>query len=500
MKKTKRWLYPFLGIFAGLVLLVIILAISGVFEPLSPFDPSWGYTPVFDTAACQFDKPLGYEVECGYLTVPEDRSQPEGPTIRLHAAVFKSFSPDPASDPVVHLYGGPGGSLLDNVAFYLQAGGDEILRKRDYVLFNQRGTRYGEPFLDCPGAMDQVWDEARVGLNHAERSARGVEFMLACRQELMNQGINLGAYSSVENAADVRDLSLALGYDQVNLYGVSYGSRLALVVMRDHPSIVRSAIIDSGYPMQIYINNEFALSAARAFDLIFDGCTSDVNCSEQYPDIEATFYRVIDKLNADPASITLSKGTVFIDGDNIIDLTFGSLYTFYGSDGVTWIPHMITVADEGNLSYLSPAFEVMFAEDDFSEGMYYSIICREEVPEGSYEIARALAADLPEQIRDHYVTPSMFAICEVWNSGETQPVDKDPIVSDIPALVLSGKYDPITPPPYNRIVAQTLSNSFFYEIPGIGHGAMRGSDCALAIGLQFLDDPTTEPDASCLDE
>jgi pimeloyl-ACP methyl ester carboxylesterase len=500
MMKIKRWLYPGLGILAGLLLLVIVLEVSGVFDPLSPYDPAWGYTPDFETAECRFDKPLGYEVECGYLTVPEDRSQPEDAMIRLHVAVFRSFSPDPAPDPVVHLYGGPGGSLLDNVTFYLQAGGDEILRKRDYVLFNQRGTRYADPFLDCPGSNDQAWEAARNGLSYAERDAQGVEFILDCYQDLLNQGINLKAYNSTENAADVRDLSLALGYDRVNLYGVSYGSRLALTVMRDHPDIVRSAIIDSGYPTQVFINNEFALSAARAFDLVFDSCESDVDCRTRYPDIEGTFYKVIDMLNAEPVRISLSKGTVSIDGDNIIDLTFGSLYTFYGTDGVIWIPHMITVADEGNLSTLSHAFEVMFAEDDFSEGMYYSVICREEVPAGSYETARALAADLPEQLQDHYVSPSMFSICETWDSGGIRPGEKDPIESSIPALVLTGQYDPITPPAYNWILAQTLSNSFYFEIPGIGHGAMRGSDCALEIGLQFLDDPTTEPDASCLFE
>ncbi|MGD8814686.1 MAG: alpha/beta hydrolase [Anaerolineales bacterium] len=500
MNTTQRRWIPWLLILAALLLLMIVLLVSGVFDPLAKYDQAWDYTPVFERAACQFDVPPGYVVDCGYLTVPEDRSQSEATTIRLHFAVFKSTGLDPAPDPVIHLYGGPGGSLLDNVAFYMQAGGDEILQKRDYVMFNQRGTRYADPFLDCPGSAELAWEAAREGLNFAERDAKSIEFMRACQQEFLNQGVNLAAYNSVENAADVRDLSLVLGYEQVNLYGVSYGARLALTVMRDHPDIVRSAIIDSGYPTQVYINNEFALSAARAFDLIFDSCEADFDCRTTYPDLETTFYRVVDTLNADPVRVSLSQGTVFIDGDNIIDLTFGSLYTFYGSDGVTWIPHMITIADQGNLSYLTQAFEVMFAEDDFSEGMYYSVICREEVPEGSYENARALAADLPSQIRDHYVSPSMFAICEAWASGGISPDSKQPIYSSIPTLVLTGQYDPITPPPYNQLVASTLSDSFFYEIPGIGHGAMRGSECALEIGLQFLDDPTIEPDDSCIIE
>jgi pimeloyl-ACP methyl ester carboxylesterase len=142
----------------------------------------------------------------------------------------------------------------------------------------------------------------------------------------------------------------------------------------------------------------------------------------------------------------------------------------------------------------------MFAEDDFSEGMYYSVICQEEVPAGSDETARALAAELPPQIQEHYASTSMFAICEARKFGFDEPTEKKPLVSSIPVLVLTGQYDPITPPAYNWVIAETLGNSFYYEIPGIGHGAMRGSECALEIGLQFLDDPSSEPDASCINE
>ena len=462
-----------------------------------PPEPS-GYTPSLQPADCQVQVPEGYDVECMDLTVPEDRSRPDGPTIRLHIARFLSTNPDPAPDPVIHLYGGPGGSLLDNISFYLRAGGDEILKSRDYILFNQRGTRYASPFLDCPGSFELYWESSQKALSKSERQAGDIDFLLACHQELVDRGINLAAYNSSENAADVNDLRAALGYDQVNLYGVSYGARLALTVMRDFPEIVRGAIIDSGYPMEIYISTEFALSAARAFDLIFDSCAADPVCQSTYPDLETTFYRVIDKLNADPVPVSISRGEVYIKGDDIQNLTFGSLYTFYGSDGVSWIPWMITAADEGKLSELTSAFEIMFTEDNLSEGMYYSVICREEVPPNSYETAQELAADLPTQIQDHYVSPVLFTICETWSSGQADPAEKEVVVSSLPALILTGQYDPITPPPYNKQIADSLSNSYFYEIPGIGHGAMRGDACALEIALQFLDDPDSEPDSSCL--
>jgi pimeloyl-ACP methyl ester carboxylesterase len=159
---------------------------------------------------------------------------------------------------------------------------------------------------------------------------------------------------------------------------------------------------------------------------------------------------------------------------------------------------MITDVNQGRFGDLVPGFEIMFGEDVFSEGMYYSTICREEVPPDSYETARLLAAELPSQLRDHYVSPMMFRICDIWDSGLAEPIEKEPVYSSIPTLVLTGQYDPITPPAYNRTIAETLSNSFFYEIPGIGHGAMRGSTCALEIGLQFLENPTRRPDAACL--
>ncbi len=455
-------------------------------------------SPSIQPSECPFDVPQGYEVECLVITVPEDRSQPDSPEIKLPVARFKSTNPNPAPDPVIHLYGGPGGSLLDNVNFYLQAGGDEILKSRDYILFNQRGTRYAEPYLDCPGSFELYWEASQIGLSKADRQAQDIEFLLSCHQDLVDQGVNLAAYNSSENAADVKDLSDVLGYKQVNLYGVSYGARLALTVMRDHPQIVRSAIIDSGYPIDIYISTEFALSAARAFDLVFDGCAADPECRNTYPDLETTFYRVIDELNNHPVSVTISKGEVFINGYDILNLTFGSLYTFYGSDGASFIPWMITTVDKGELSDLIPAFETMFTEDNLSEGMYYSIICREEVPPNSLITAQELAADLPSQIQDHYVSPVLYAVCETWSSGQADTAEKEVFFSDLPALVLTGQLDPITPPPYNDQIADTLTNSYFYEIPGIGHGAMRGDECALEIALQFLDDPTSEPEDSCL--
>jgi len=455
-----------------------------------------GYTPSFESAECQFKTPSDYTVECGYLTVPENRSQPEGASIRLHVAIFKSTNPNPASDPVIHLEGGPGGSSLDSASVYLKAGGDEFLATRDYVMFNQRGTRYSVPSLECPGYTEMMWEMARQGLSREAQQERETEFLLDCQNDLLDQGINLAAYNSAANAADVRDLRIALGYEQVNLYGISYGTRLALTVMRDTSDGIRSVIIDSVYPPQVNLYSQTPANAARAFEMVFADCAAEADCNRTYPDLERTFYRVIDELNANPQRVTLSHGSVTIDGDNFMDLIFGALYR---KDAIPWVPAMIHSVDRGNLAALSSALEELFEYGrDVSVGMAYSLQCREEVPFESGQETGASSLDLPTQILDHFAAPFVFDICAVWKSGVANPIENQPVVSDIPTLVLAGGYDPITPPAWGRLAAETLSNSFFYEFPGVGHDVIHSHGCALEIGLQFLDDPTIKPDASCL--
>jgi pimeloyl-ACP methyl ester carboxylesterase len=140
--------------------------------------------------------------------------------------------------------------------------------------------------------------------------------------------------------------------------------------------------------------------------------------------------------------------------------------------------------------------------DAISAGAFYSLACREEVPFDSYENALALAADLPPALADHYLflfSFWQFSLCQVWTVEPADPVVNEPVSSDVPVLIFAGQFDPIAPPEWGQLAAETLSSSFFYEFPGLGHGVMDSDHCALGIGLQFLDEPTTEPDASCLD-
>jgi pimeloyl-ACP methyl ester carboxylesterase len=472
--------------------------------PGSTAAPTHSPLPRFESASCQFINAYLYDVACGYLVVPEDRSQPDGPTVRLHVAIFKSTNPDPEPDPVIYLAGGGGVNHLDSSGYYLSHGGYEILERRDYIMYNQRGAHYNQPTLGCPDYSAFLSELAGQNLNSEDYHASKLEFLLDCRDDLVDRGINLEMYNSAVNAADLNDLRLVLGYDQVNLYGTSYGTRLALTMMRDFPEGVRSMIIDSVYPPQVDYFSEFAANAHQAYLKLFESCAVDPFCNETYPELEDVFYDVIDNLNASPSSFTWMDEPVMFNGGVFSEAIYLMLYT--AEIGIA--PKAIFEASRGDFAIIEPY--ILGAMDitttHLSWGAYYSIHCSEEAILDTFDHALALSADLPPQIMDYYIWtgPSAaifnFDLCTSWGVDPANNIESEPVVSDIPTLLLAGQFDPITPSDWAQLAASTLSNSYFYEFPGIGHGVMRSNRCALEIGLQFIHDPKTEPDASCVDD
>jgi pimeloyl-ACP methyl ester carboxylesterase len=470
------------------------------------------YEPVFEQAQC-FTADLkvslpgsGYDLVCGYLIVPEDRSQPEGTQVKLPLVIFHTQSSNPKPDPVIYLTPGGGFNLMPILSFYMQFFGDAILRDRDFIVYNQRGAPLSEPSLGCPGYGNLLYNLARKSdLSKEERMTQKVTFLRNCRDDLVKQGINLEMYSSTTNAADANDLRIALGFEHANYYGSSYGTTLGLALIRDHPEGVRSIILDSVQPPQVASNSERAPNAYRAFVKLFEACAADDYCNQTYPELEATFYQVIDNLNANSVTTTAPGFEVSYGGGVFSE----AIYSMMVSAQAESAPRAIYAAAEGDFHYVDPYIpDILNAVspsglDTISAGVFYSLACREEVPFDSYENALALATDLPPAIADHYLFHFafwQFTLCEAWEIKAGDPVVNEPVISDVPALIYAGQFDPITPSAWGQLAAETLSNSFFYELPNLGHGVMDSDRCALVIGLQFLDDPLTEPDASCMDD
>jgi len=462
--------------------------------------PTQNYQPVFKGAPCTFPLPSGYSPECGYLVVPESWSHPDGRLIQLHVAIFRSKAAAPAPDPVVHLAGGPGSSSLDTARYLFGQGLSAILERRDFILFDQRGTGYSQPRLDCPerNALTPQLLDGSLSDDGASRAI--VEAFRRCRDRLVSEGIDLASYTSTASAADINALRLALGYDQLNLYGDSYGTRLALTVMRDFPQAARSVVLDSTYPLEVNLYTTLAPNAERAFNVLFDECAADPGCNSSYPDLRGIFYNLVDQLNNSPRKLSLAVGgnnySILLNGNLLIDTLFGGLY----NPAVTAsMPKMISQIQQGEYAILRERLRLYF-DTSSALGMGTSVQCAEEVPFGSAEAVQNAAQGVQPAIAALFSKSNqyLFTICPDWSGQAADPRENKPVTSDIPTLILAGEGDPITPPAWGQMTAAHLSRASFYEFRGQGHWVTRSSRCALSMALAFWDDPTATPESSCI--
>jgi pimeloyl-ACP methyl ester carboxylesterase len=467
--------------------------------PAPPVMPGPAYQPVFEPAPCAFAVPAGYSPECGYLIVPENRARPDSQAIRLHVAIFRNRSGSPVPDPVVHLAGGPGSSSLDVASYLFGRGLAAILDRRDFILFDQRGTGYSQPRLDCPERADVTLVLLDGSLAPEQTQQVILDAFRRCRERLTAEGIELSAYNSAASAADLNDLRSVLGYEKLNLYAVSYGTRLALTLMRDYPGAVRSAVLDSAYPLQVNLYTALAPNADRAFNVFFNRCAADPGCNASYPELRLVFYGLVDELNAHPVTISLFAGgaeqIVKLDGGLLIDVLFVGLY----NPAVTAsMPQMIFDIRQGDYGILRDRLALYF-DTSSALGMQMAVQCAEEFPFNTPEEAYAAAQNVQPQIAAFYpasVQP-LFAVCREWAAAPPDPRENLPVWSDLPALVLAGEHDPITPPDWGRMVAADLPNSYFYEFPANGHWVTRSSPCALQRALAFWENPNVDPGSVC---
>lgn len=473
-------------------------------EPTATSAPTADALFTFIPTSCRFDEPLGFDITCGDVTMPETHADPDnGRTVRLHVAIFHSDSDAPAPDPIVYLEGGPGGDALESVPLIFAERFAPFLANHDFIMFDQRGTGYSEPSLACPEYTELAYDTLSLDVPLEEEIALTVDVLQTCHARLAAAGVNFAAYNSLENAADLAALRTALGYDEWNLYGISYGTRLAQTVMRDDPTGIRSVILDSTYPLQADLVTEIVPNADRAFAAFFAGCAADPACSAAYPDLETDFFDLVAQLNDAPITVpvtnffTGSRYEALIAGDDLISVVFQSLYA---AEIIPVLPKMINDVRNGRTQELGLLMSSFLLNlDFFSIGMQYSVQCHEENSFSEPGAGVAAAAGFP-LIGDAFASGAAVddQICAFWGAGTAAPTENEAIRSDLPTLILAGEYDPITPPAWGLLVAETLPNHYFFTFPGLGHGVSVSDDCPRSITLAFLDDPTAAPDAACM--
>lgn len=442
-------------------------------------------------------------VDCGFLTVPRRHDQPDGPTIELAVMVIRRSSGEHRSDPVFIAQGGPGGSTIDTYGELLLTGPGEVLKDRDIVLFDQRGTLYSRPSLYCTEVEKNTIDTLEKNLSSEESNRLYLEALSACRLRFDSEGVDLSAFNSLDNARDIEMLRVELGYDKINLYGVSYGSLLALHYLRLYPNSLRSVILDGVLPPSTNFILNTAQTQKQSFDRLFAACAQDPDCNRRYPDLEDNFYSLIDRLENEPAIISLTDieqsvtyPKVVINGETFLTSIFQMMYA---SGLVEAIPRLIEDAGRGNFDVYSRIMAIFIFDRSMSYGMYYSVLCAEDSDYSPNE--QNLAGIPPEISRYESLNPKRFlAACRIWDVDPLDPSTDNPVRSDVPTLLLSGWFDPITPDSYAKEAAASLSNHYSYIVRTGGHGQAFTNDCADRIIAGFLDNPNTPPDASCLEE
>lgn len=456
----------------------------------------------YETANCEFPPPGGVSVECGWLTVPEDRAKPDnGREVRLHVAIFRSTRPDPPPDPIVYLEGGPGVDALERLPLVFDLWFRPFLANRDFILYDPRGAGYSTPSLACPELTKLSFDMLPMDVRAAESSRLWGEAALKCRERLVAEGIDLAQYNTLTGAADLEDLRLALGYEQWNLIGSSYGTRLALTAMREYPQGIRSVVLDSTRPPQIN-ESQTPADAERAFQTLFRGCAADPDCNAAYPDLERVFYDLVEKLNTQPVTLpgvdpfTGRTYEVLINGDTLISTLFQAMYS---TEIIPLLPRAIYGAAQKNefSLWVRLIMNNVSQSDYFSYGVMYSSRCYDEILFETREAMAKADEPFPHQ-QDVFDMTAFWDICNAWGVGVAPPIENQPVRSAIPALILAGTYDPATPPEDGKEAVATLRNGFFFEFPSSGHGVLLDGGCPLSMALAFLDNPQRQPDAACL--
>ncbi len=468
-----------------------------------------GQSPRFEPAACPWKLPdgqiEGQTVTCGFAVVPEQHANPTGPTIKLPVAVFKSASATPAPDPVVYIEGGPGGAVQDTLTYLLARDLPALTANRDLIVYDQRGVGFSQPNLACPEVTAQDLADAQVELSPDDKASHDIAAVAVCRDRLTKQGINLGAYTSAEGAADLNDIRALLGYPRLDLLGVSYGTRVALTMMRDFPGAVRGAVLDSSVPLQANLVEDDGTNFERSFALFFAACAADATCNASAPTLQADYTATVAQLNAQPITTPVKddkSGTtvpVVVDGYDLTSL-IGEM--FYDKTATQIIPQLIAQVRRGDTRLLDLIIEALgVTGPDINIGTYYSILCSEEVPFNSRDRATAIVTALPPDLQPIFAVEvrEFFDVCAQWPVAPANPIETQAVTSDVPALVLSSDNDPATPPDYGKQVAQALTKGYLVTFPGIGHSILgNGSDCGLSTMMAFINDPTQPPPTDCV--
>ncbi len=469
--------------------------------------------PRFERATCS--KIEGVEwlanADCGYLVVPEDRSRPNGRTIRLMVARHRAQSSGKRPDPVLYLEGGPGDIAPLEINQIIKA---NFIRDRDIWVVSQRGTWSSQPALIC--AATNNFARELLGLRFYSEATKRAHLLAtkACRDELTATGANLSAYNSTESVADLVDLRKVLGITEWNVYGNSFGTYTAQTLMREHPEGIRSVVLDSVLPTSYSIPVNW-WNARSAFDNLFNACAAQPACNAAHPHLEQTFTKLVNKLEAKPLTPTISDPNtgknikVMLDGGALVDWLRNQTY---GIPTLQAAPDTIGGLAAGRTDSIAAVARDRASRAPpyhpgapaLGDGLAVGTTCREDQLGTPQELAAAgqrAFPGYPASVQREGIGGWAYVqedCREVWKLPLAPKSMHEPVASNIPTLLLSGTFDTLTSLAGAKAAAARLSRATIVSIPGVGHTVSPWSACAQKVVLSFYADPKVVPNTSCV--
>jgi pimeloyl-ACP methyl ester carboxylesterase len=446
--------------------------------------------PGLTLSACKV-KGVTEELLCGDVAVPEDRSQPAGRQLALRVVVAPALAVEAKKDPLFILAGGPGQSATALVDGLLPLF-DRVHHTRDLVFVDQRGTGKSAP-LQCDLDADG-------GLGARFQAEPDLQRVRGCLAQLQDGGADVRHYTTPEAMDDLDAVRARLGYDRINLWGGSYGTRAALVYLRQHGDHVRTATIDGVAPQTASLLLSVAEDGQRALDLIFAACAADGPCAAAYPDLKGTFIRLLAALDQAPAHVHVLDPVTGEPADFVLTragFVLGLHRLLYVPEISSLLPLIIQRASVGDYGpFVAQGAGHESGPGDLSLGMFYSVVCAEDAPAATPE-ARA-AHNGPGLYLGDAFAKGLSEVCGFWPRGTLPEGYHQPTKADVPVLVLSGELDPVTPPARADEGRVGLTHSKHVIAPGVGHGAT-AAGCVPQLVARFIDDGQADGlDTTCV--
>lgn len=451
---------------------------------------TWGKLEFTDCDLAQPGTGTTTRAECASLDVPEDPTKPEGRKIRLKVAMIASRAAEPEPDPVIYFAGGPGQSATESYA--QMAGAFARMRDHRHLIFvDQRGTG-GSNVLSCeiPGGME--------GLDSLDDTTNVDAQVKMAKDCLKSLDADVAQYTTTVAAHDIEALRLAIGAPKLNLYGGSYGTRMAQQYARQYPQAVRSIVLDGVVPATLALGSEHAVNLESTLKAILGECVKQPACKQAFGDPYRTLYALRDRVRATPATVTMRDPTTNQPRELRLDeasiVTIARLFA-YAPETASLLPLLLDEAAKGRPESLVAQAALIYDSvvGQINHGMQLSVICSEDASRLS---RRDEDADL---ILGNSLVGVTLNQCSVWPKGPVAKDFNEPFTLDVPVLLLSGELDPVTPPRYADAVLKSLPNARHLVGKGMGHILLpRG--CMPRLAGEFVDTLDLKGlDAGCLD-